>query len=363
MKVDLVIIGAGPAGMSAAITAEKAGASVILIDESFSLGGQLKQDIQWYTNLPEKYASQRGTSLGEQLTRQLLESNVILLTKHTMIGSYLNGNIAVTDGVYTFEIEAENIILATGAQEEAKVFPGWTLPGVMTAGAAQLLMNRERVLPGKRAIMLGYNAYSIETAKQLRACGASILAFVDDADPLISADQELDEMHDVPVYLNSTIESVTGRGEVEKVMIRTPNQSLEIQVDLICISSGFSPIIEPFEILGCDIIYSKDLGGFVPEYNTDLETSHPSCYVAGNAAGITSLGPTILTGEIAAISALVSLKLVDKEEADRAKRVLWDELLHLERVSDGNRLDARISLMRNFNEKHGGKSSQILLSH
>src|SRR5699024_9055997 len=199
MRADVVIVGAGPAGMSAAITAEKAGAKVILVDESFSPGGQLRQETQWYTNLPNKYAQQRGTTLNDRLTHHLEQSNILLLTKHMMIGSYLNGNIAVTNGECTFEIEADKVILAPGAQEEAKVFPGWTLPGVMTAGAAQLLINRERILPGKKAIMLGLNEFSIEVAKQLEACGVSVFAFVDDNDSnsITSFSRDLEELQHV----------------------------------------------------------------------------------------------------------------------------------------------------------------------
>src|SRR5699024_4165870 len=202
------------------------------------------------------------------------QSNILLLTKHMMIGSYLNGNIAVTNGECTFEIEADKVILAPGAQEEAKVLPGWTLPGVMTAGAAQLLINRERILPGKKAIMLGLNEFSIEVAKQLEACGVSVFAFVDDNDSnsITSFSRDLEELQHVHVYLNSNLNSVSGKGEVEKSIIRTPNQTVEVSADLVCISNGFSPILEPFEIVGCDFIYKQELGGFLPEYNTSLRT-------------------------------------------------------------------------------------------
>lgn len=342
MKADIAIVGAGPAGMSAAITAKKAGAEVILLDASFSLGGQLRQDTKWYTDLPNKYDEQRGITLNEQLVHCIEKTNITCLTTHTMIGSYLNGNIAVTNGERTFEIEANKVILAPGAQEEAKVFPGWTLPGVMTAGAAHLLINRERILPGRKAVMLGLNDFSIEVAKQLEACGVSIFAFVDDKDSnsIKLSNEELEGLQHVPIYLNSTLESVTGRDEVEKVIIRTPNRTEEINADLVCISNGFSPILEPFEILGCDFTYNQELGGFLPKYNSHLQTSNSLCYVAGNAAGITSLGPTLLTGEIAAISVLEVLTFINAEDAKQKREELWEEVFQIESCFNENIVNA-----------------------
>lgn len=365
MKADVAIVGAGPAGMSAAITAEKAGAEVILLDESFSLGGQLRQDTKWYTNLPNKYEQQRGITINELLTHQLENSNVTCLPQHTMIGSYLNGNIAVTNGEHTFEIEANKIILAPGAQEEAKVFPGWTLPGVMTAGAAQLLINRERILPGRKAIMLGLNDFSIEVAKQLEACGISIFAFVDDKDStsMKSFNEKLEELQHIPVYLNSILESVTGRDEVEKVIIRTPNRTEEVSADLVCISNGFSPILEPFEILGCDFTYNQELGGFLPKYNTNLQTSNSSCYVGGNASGITSLGPTLLTGEIAAMSVLEALSLINAKEAEEKRKELWSEVFQIESCFNKDAVNPRLSLMKNPLEKHKGIIQKPSMNH
>src|SRR5699024_32908 len=355
MKADVAIVGAGPAGMSAALTAEKAGAEVILLDESFSLGGQLRQDTKWYTSLPNKYDEQYGVTLNEQLIHQLNQTNVTSLTTHTLIGSYLNGHMAVTNGERTIEIEAKKIILAPGAQEEAKIFPGWTLPGVMTASAAQSLINRERILPGKKAIMLGLNDFSIEIAKQLEACGVSIFAFVDDKDSnsIKFSHEEIEGLQHVPVYLNSTLESVTGRNGVEKVIISTPHQIEEVNADLVCISNGFSPILEPFEILGCDFTYNQELGGFMPKYNSHLQTSNSLCYVAGNAAGITSLGPTLLTGEIAAISVLEVLTFINAEEAKQKREELWEEVSQIESCFNENIVNARLTLMENTVEEIG----------
>lgn len=352
METDLLIVGAGPAGMNAAITADKAGARVILADESFSLGGQLKQQSQHFTRLPRNVEKDRGTALGDDLIKQLEATKVKVLEKHTMIGSYLNENIGVTDGEKTFEIQSHKNIIAPGAAEEAKVFPGWTMPGVMTAGAAQILINRERVLPGKHAIMIGSDDFSLEVTRQLQACGVTIKAIVEEKEHILSSNSELrGDVKDVPVYLNSLIESVTGKGEVEQVVIRTPDWLQEVDADLICVSNGFTPIIEPFEILNCNLVYYKELGGWLPEYNANFQTSNPSCYIAGNAAGITSIGPILLTGEIAAVGALEELGFIEQKEAEVQKKKLWKQFSELEREANEKTFQARSELIERFYEK------------
>lgn len=354
METDLLIVGGGPAGLGAAITADKAGANVILTDESFSLGGQLKQQTQYFNKLPQYDEKVRGTALGDNLIEQLETSNVKVLKKHTMIGSYLNENIGVTDGNKTFEIKSRKNIIAPGAAEEAKIFPGWTLPGVMTAGAAQILMNRERVLPGKNAIMLGSNDFSLEVARQLKACGVTIKAIVEEKGQIISSDSELlEDVKGVPVYVNATIESATGKSGVEQVVIQTSDELHEVKADLICIANGFSPIIEPFEILNCNFVYHHELGGWLPEYNANFQTSIPSCYIAGNAAGITSIGPILLTGEIAAIGALQELGFIEHEEAENRQKKLWEDLYELERKTNKKTFQARCELIESFYEKNG----------
>lgn len=334
MEADVLIVGAGPAGISAALTAEKFGAKVILIDESFSPGGQLRQQTQYFSNLPTGYEPDIGLKVIETLIKHLYASSVQVYTNHTMIGAYKNGMIGVTDGNKTFPILARANILAPGAQEEAKIFPGWTLPGVMTAGAAQILINRESVLPGKRAVMIGTNNFAFTVAKQLHDCGVTIEAFIEEKSQITCSDGILrDELKHVPVWTESTVQIAQGTGQVERVSVHTPEGRKEIDVDLICISNGFTPILEPFVIMDCELTYKKHLGGWVPLYNEKLQTTNPSCFIAGNAAGITDLGPILLTGEIAAISALEEIGILNSEEAEIERRKRWLELEKLENTA------------------------------
>lgn len=354
MKTDILIIGAGPAGMSAALTAEKAGARVILVDESFSPGGQLKQQTQRFNRLPEKDEKVRGTTLGDDLKRQVEVSKITILKKHIMIGAYQNGNIGVTDGEKTFEIQSQKNIIATGATEKPKIFPGWTTPGVMTAGAAQILINRESVLPGKNAIMFGSNDYSLEVARQLQECGVTVKAIVEEKEQTISSDIDLlRAVKNIPVYMNSTIEAAIGKEELKKVAVKTPEGLHEFDADFICIANGFSPIIEPFEIMDCNLVYQKELGGWLPAYNVHFQTSNPSCYIAGNAAGITSLGPILLTGKIAAINVLEELGFLEQKEAANFRKELWQEFSKMEMETNEKTFQSRCEIIKHFHQKIG----------
>src|SRR5699024_5029401 len=146
----------------------------------------------------------------------------------------------------------------TGAAEEASVFPGWTLPGVMTGGAAQILLNREHVAPGENARNLGSNTFSLQVAKQLADASVSIQGIIESENKHHSKNVKIiKKVKDagLPIYLNSSIVSATGLGEVEKVILNDNGVEVEFDSDLVCIGAGVTPILEPFEILNCSFMY------------------------------------------------------------------------------------------------------------
>ncbi|WP_404455316.1 NAD(P)/FAD-dependent oxidoreductase [Virgibacillus necropolis] len=362
METDLLIIGGGPAGLNAAYEAASNGVKTVVVDESFSLGGQLRQQTQILDNLPKQFEKQRGTTLAQSLIEKLLPLNVTLLLRHTMIGTYKDGRIGVSNGMKTIPITAKKVIITTGAAEEASVFPGWTLPGVMTIGAAQILMNREYVLPGENALILGSNTFSLEVVKQLIEIGVSVQGIVESDSELNSNDEKAIQLlkeYDIPIYLNSFIVSATGVGEVQKIILNHNGVEEQMDIDLVCIGKGVTPILEPFEIMNCSFTYQTGLGGWVPQYSILMETSKPSIYVAGNAAGIATIGAILLTGEIAAVSVVESLGVLCEEQATERRASLWKELYYLETVNTQETYSARMNLVRGFHEENNLPSSSL----
>lgn len=356
MNTDLLIVGGGPAGLNAAYKAASNGLKTTVIDKWFTLGGQLNQQTQFHNNLPHHFSQQRGFQLVDYLVDRLKGLDVRILENHTMIGAFQDGNVGVTNGSSTFPVNAEKVMITTGAMEEPKIFPGWTLPGVMTAGAAQILINCERVLPGERALILGSNDFALEVARQLHDCGTKVKGIVESGSQLLSQYDELAERirdADIPVLLNSVIESAIGKGEVEKVYVSTDGNESVYDVDLICIAKGTTPILEPFEIMSCDLTYQEKLGGWLPKYDSTFETTNPSVYIAGNAAGITSMGGILLTSEIAAASILETLNAASSAKIEEEKKYLWDELYRIESAENRSTLNARLEVIRNHHHETG----------
>ncbi|ASK62418.1 hypothetical protein CFK37_09745 [Virgibacillus phasianinus] len=355
METDLLIIGGGPAGLNAAYEAASHGIETLVIEESFSMGGQLRQQTQVLDKLPKQFEKQRGTTLARTLIEKLSTLNVKVLLKHTMIGTYQDGRIGVSNGVKTIPITAKRIIVTTGAAEEASVFPGWTLPGVMTIGAAQILMNREYVQPGKNALVLGSNTFSLEIVKQFKEMGVTVRGIIESNSELISKHEKIIKSikkDGIPLYLNSYIENATGVGEVQKVTLNHNGITEEMNIDLVCIGKGVAPILEPFEIMNCSFTYQIRLGGWVPQYSISMETSSPSAYIAGNAAGITSMGGILLTGQLAAVSVAESLGFLNEKLATEKRASLWKELHCIETTADLREVfNARMALIKDYHEE------------
>lgn len=152
---EVVIIGGGPAGLAAAIEAAKYSAKVLLIDENKRPGGQLFKQIHKFFGSKAHNAGVRGVDIGRQLLRQTEETGVEIWLDSAVVGIFSEKRIAVLHEGTTVVVQAERILISTGAAENALRFKGWTLPGVMGAGAAQTMVNVNRVLPGKRILMVG----------------------------------------------------------------------------------------------------------------------------------------------------------------------------------------------------------------
>lgn len=363
METDILIIGGGPAGLSAALEPASNGLKIVIVDEATSMGGQLKQQTQLYTDLPLEYDSQRGFKIVQTLINKLLAWDVVFLSKHTLVGVYKDGTVGVSNGQEVFPIRAKKTVITTGAAEEAAVFPGWTLPGVMTIGAAQILMNREFVLPGKHAIILGSNDFSLEVAKQLHELGVNLYGIIENASEIQGEDHRninyLTE-HNINFFCNTSIVQATGKGRIEKVILDINGKEENFDVDLICIGAGETPILESLEVMNCAMTYQEQLGGWVPRYDESFETSMSSTYVAGNAAGITNLKAILLTGKIVGTSVSAALGKITEDDADKEKKALWKELYKIESTSGKGIFEARSSLIAAFLADTNGKRPRLI---
>jgi len=223
---EAVVIGGGPSGLSAAIEAPKAGAEVLQIDENIRAGGQLFKQIHKFFSFSAHYSGTRGFDIGEKLLNEARKYDVEIYLNSVVIGIFKENIIAIEKG-YDYDkkelimIKAKRIVIATGASENAMSFPGWTLPGVMGAGAVQTMINVNRVLPGKRFLIVESGNVGLIVAYQLLQAGAEVLALVE-ALPQISGYQvhaAKIKRADVPIYTSTTILKVNGINRIEQAIL------------------------------------------------------------------------------------------------------------------------------------------------
>ncbi|QEK12441.1 FAD-dependent oxidoreductase [Crassaminicella thermophila] len=337
MNKLIVVIGAGPAGLCASIEAAKLGAKVLLLDENLKPGGQLFKQIHKFFGSKEHLAGVRGFDIGRKLLEEAKKLNIEVSLKTEVLGIDKDKNIwAIQNGKKSIHIKADRIILATGAMEKPISFPGWTLPGVMGAGAVQTMMNLHRVLPGKRVVMLGSGNVGVITAYQLLQAGADVIAILE-AGPYLGAygvhTAKLSRLG-VPFYTSCTIKEAVGKKYIEVIKTVKLDKNWKyikgtekiLSVDTVCIATGLTPITELAWIVGCEFVYVKNLGGHIPIHNEYMETTVKGIYVAGDIAGVEEASTAMDEGRLAGIHAAASLGFLRKGEKIKRIKEVWDRL-------------------------------------
>ncbi|KPJ62516.1 MAG: hypothetical protein AMS15_03575 [Planctomycetes bacterium DG_23] len=324
-EAEIVVIGAGPAGLSASISAALAGAKPIVLDENLSPGGQLFKQIHKFFGSREHFAGKRGFEIGQALLEEAKELNIPVHLETEVLGIFPGNQIVCLKDNKTFEIKARRVILATGARERALAFPGWTIPGVMGAGALQTMMNIHRVLPGRRILIIGAGNVGLIVAHQARLAGAEVVGVVEARSEIggyfVQAAKIL--RMGVPIFLNHSIKSVYGRESVEEAEIVRLDEcgpygvsGRRLGVDVVALAVGLLPQTELAQQAGCEFQYNGELGGFIPKRKPNMETSVPGIYVAGDLGGIEEATVAIEEGRLAGVSAAESLGYTpqDKEQ-------------------------------------------------
>lgn len=311
-KREVVIIGAGPAGLSAAVESAKRGCQVTIIDENRRPGGQLFKQIHRFFGSKKHRAGVRGYVIGEKLLGEVKNLGVKVWLDSVVYGIFSEKKIGVIREGKNVSLEAKTIIVSTGAQEKSLSFPGWTLPGVIGAGACQTMINIHRVLPGKRILMVGSGNVGLIVSYQLLQAGAKVVGVVE-ALPhiggyLVHATKIA--RCGVPILASHTILEAKGKREVEKVIIAPVKENFEsireeakeLEVDLLTLAVGLSPLAELLYHCGCGFTYNSLLGGWIPLHNDDMMTTIEGVYVGGDASGVEEASTAMEEGKIAGIS-------------------------------------------------------------
>ena len=336
-KYEVVIVGAGPAGLSAAIEAASSGCKVLIIDENSKPGGQLFKQIHKFFGSKEHSAGTRGINIGKELLEEAEKLDIEVWLNSEVCGIFDHRNLwVVKNKKETVMLEADRIILATGATENAVSFPGWHLPGVMGAGAAQTMINIHRVLPGTKVLMIGSGNVGVIVSYQLLQAGADVVAVVEGAPKLGGYGVHTAKIRraGVPFYVSHTVAAAEGNGKVEKARIvqvdsgwnHVPGTEKELDVDTICIAAGLSPLTELAYLAGCEFTYTPVLGGHVPWHNSRMQTSLEHLYIAGDISGVEEASTAMEEGRMAGLQAAASLGYISGSLKDEREKVIQGRL-------------------------------------
>lgn len=321
---DVLVVGAGPAGLAAAIETSRRGARTLLVDENGKPGGQLFKQIHKFFGSHEHRAGVRGYDIGRQLLDDAASAGVTVMLDSVVHGLFENKVAVLHDG-RQITVEAGRIILATGASENAVAFPGSTLPGVMGAGAIQTMINVHRVLPGKRIVMLGSGNVGLIVSYQLMQAGAQVLALVEAAPSIGGYGVHAAKIRraGVPILIGTTISRAMGNGKVEGVEIASVGTDFKIiagterilAADTVGLAVGLTPLAELAWMAGCEFVFSPRLGGHVPLHDENMRTTLPELYVAGDITGVEEASTAMEEGRLAGIAAVESLGIIDATAA------------------------------------------------
>lgn len=325
-RYDLIVVGAGPSGLSAAIEAAKRGMSVVVFDENEKPGGQLFKQIHKFFGSKEHKAKIRGYKIGYDLLDEADKLGVQVELNATVIGMYQDKEITVCIKEEILHYKGDSVIIATGASENMVTFEGWTMPGVIGAGAAQTLMNLHGIKPGNKILMLGSGNVGLVVSFQLIQCGCEVVAVVDAAPKIGGYGVHAAKVArcGVPFYLSHTITKAEGKDHVAGVVISEVDNSFKpiigtekyFDADTVCVAVGLSPMSQLLKMAGCEMEDKPKKGGEVPVINAYGETSISGIFAAGDVSGIEEASSAMIEGRMAGVCTAAYLGFCDEEEKE-----------------------------------------------
>lgn len=320
LQFDIVIVGAGPAGLAAAQAAASAGGSVAVLDDNPQAGGQIWRGGPQHSG--DARAARLWTTLSQTRNVRFFNSAKVLLPSAP-------GVLLVETPDAAFTLGYRKLILATGARERLLPFPGWTLPGVFGAGGLQALAKGGFPVAGKRIVVAGSGPLLLAVAATLTERGAQVLAILEQAplhrvarfacslaatpSKLLQAIRLRRQLAGIPYHLNSHVLRAEGDEHLTQVLLQIGSRQQAIDCDYLACGFGLIPNTEAANAFGCSVA-----DGAV-QVDRWQQTSVADLYCAGESTGIGGVDLALAEGQIAGLAAIGNLTQAARHVAERRR--------------------------------------------
>ena len=326
---DVAIVGAGPAALAAAALLAKSGLTTVMLDERDQAGGQ------YFKPLAPSHRFSQGPTDKQFAEGDRRRAAALMAGAEHRPGSLVwqastdiagKPELAINGPEGAYVLRARAVLLATGAYEAPHHVPGWTLPGVMTAGAAQTLARAYRVSPGQRIVVAGNGPLNWQVALELARGGAKVVALLESARPSsvggigAFARMALQAPHltfdgvrmraelallGIAVHEATVVTGLSGHGQVEEVTARCADgRELRFAADAVSLGYGFIPTAELARMMGCAVSVDPSTGFAVAMADDTGRSSVATVWIAGDGAGIRGSQAALARGELAALDIL-----------------------------------------------------------
>ncbi|MDA8050334.1 MAG: NAD(P)/FAD-dependent oxidoreductase [Rhodospirillales bacterium] len=337
---ELVVVGAGPAGLAAATAAAGLGINTVLLDEQSSLGGQIYRAIE-ETPLADPAVLGKSYGRGRLLVRSFVASGARHIPGasvwHVAEGQGGCLTVGLSVGSAAHMIEARRVILATGALERPFPIPGWTLPGVLAAGGAQTLLKSAAIVPAGYVVLAGTGPLLWLFAAQMLRAGGRITAFLDTA----SVENRRAALAHLPGFLASSyfregldlmravrrgaqvvrgVKALVAHGteRLSEVAFRRLGSTEErIPADILLLHQGVVPDLNLAAAAGCKLTWDERQLAFLPVTDRWGASSVEGIAIAGDGAGIMGSEAAAERGRLAALDAACRLGRITQSDRDR----------------------------------------------
>jgi len=349
VEPELLVIGGGAGGLTAAAIAAEAGVDVVLLDERPSKGGQFfkqpaKQDL-----LHESLLDDTQIITGRKLLERVARSGAKIVNRAEVWGAFAPDEFTVLDSNGSTIYRPKKTIVATGAYERGMPLPGWTLPGVMTSGATQGMLRNYGTVPAGRIIIAGNGPLNLQIALELKRAGADVRLVAELSNPSaltwigsalkmalnvprfatdgVAYMRGLKKAQ-VPVRFGECLLGITATADgLEASIGRVRGEAVDpietIAADVVCMGYGFQPSNEILRCLGCSHQFDDWRGHLVAERDDECETTLPGVYAVGDCAGLSGAPAAMQDGTLAAVAVVRSLgySVSAEHDAERQRAV------------------------------------------